>query len=292
MASNVKELDVLLRYAQGTRHDIVKYLLSSKWERLFYQYRSIANSDFSSAKASFSVFLNSIDEITARINQKDIRSAEFKSAVRSMREKMKKFDGEITRFRNSSDCTAEIGKKIDAYLIPFRLVYPLSNVWLEGKLRLNKTHFKLKPLVKELESCFRDISGVLAEGGNVSFNIEGNPTVYADRAHLSRAMFNLYHDAVTHRLGENVEIRSRVSKGNLLFSTTNVGRRLQPQVIKRIGVIPYESVPGDKFVHGFGKIAAKDVARVHGGKFLARNTNSGFKISIAIPQQRLRRRIA
>ncbi len=292
----LRELQVMLRYSKGVRHDFLKYLISSKWFRLFYENRSIKDSHFSAASASFNALAKDMDTISGFISRKDIKSKEFKAAVRNLQANIKKFEGEMLIFKKSGCCPARLARKINVYLVPFKMLHPLSNVWLEGKLTLHKTRFKLRPLVKTLEFYFKNsLVAYMEKGAKVSFNVEGNPTIYADRVQLQRAMFNLFHDAVTHSLGEDVAISAKLSKNNIVFSTTNLGRKLQSEIIRRVGRLPYESAIGQKDPRGHGKVAAKDIVIAHNGRFQAKNMPKGFSISIKIPQKPKvlkRRRIA
>jgi sensor histidine kinase regulating citrate/malate metabolism len=98
-------------------------------------------------------------------------------------------------------------------------------------------------------------------------------------------MFNLFHDAVKHSKGENIDVTVGTTKNSLVFATTNVGRKLPPRVIKLIGERPYTTSSTTELKHGHGKVAAKGVVWKHGGKWLKGNAPKGFRLGFTLPRK-------
>ena len=290
------ELKVMLKYAGGFVHDIHKYLGPLVWG-FTIGYCNSKDKDFLAARKAHSEIGRNYKVMERLLYQKKINSMEFKESVINLSKNAAVFLRALGKFVKSGNCPPKFAKTFVNFNLAFKMVIPLCRVLAEGKLKLRKRKVRLRALLEEIlpwaSGCPIEIGiGREAYFGPAKFSIrvEGDPVVYADPLHLQRAMFNVLHDAIIHSKGEPVTISLRATKRNAVFSTTNVGRMVEREALSKIGKVPY-TTRKIMVLHGFGKVAARDAIKAHGGKFRKRNAPQGFRISLAIPLKR-RKRVA
>jgi len=287
------EIRMLLAYPDGAMHDFLKYLNMYYWRDMFRKNKSIKEKSFNDAKEYYDVVINEVKIVSDRISHKDVKSAEFRACASRMGKNVGLFENRLKDFIRSGHCPVRLSKELRAFMPSFSMMIPLANVLAKGKPKLKKEWVRLKPLVKQLKSHL-DTGIEKSDNGKVKvvFDIEGDPVVYADKMHLTRAMLNVFHDAVTHSHGETVIVKVDNAKNEVIFSTTNLGRRIPKKIVRVIGEKPYTENIMKQVPHGYGKIAAKSVILAHGGTFTPMNTKKGFQIALTIPKPSTRRMVA
>lgn len=287
------ELRVMLEDARAFVHDMLKYT-EAAWDWKFLKFKSIKDHDFEAAKKVFYAIAGDIDIIRDLLDSNDFSSVPFKNAAKGVEKKALRFLKSFGRFAGTNKCPRELKAFFRDYSPAFKMVVPLARFLSEGKYVLKKRKVRLRFIVKELEPWFSNLP-LKIEGGkyvrtNVSVRIEGDPVVYADPLHLRRAIFNVLNDAIVHSKGELVRVSIRAKK-NVVFSTTNVGRKVERRVLRLIGKVPY-TTRDIRLTHGYGKVAAAGIVEAHGGKFRPWNSPQGFRISLSIPRGQRKRRVA
>ncbi|MFA4855234.1 MAG: hypothetical protein WC634_01430 [archaeon] len=295
------EMRLMQRDTSGAMHDLMKYLNPFEWKLLFSRNKSIEDPDFLEAKKAYYEIVDGTDKAMDLVFDKKAKSVDFKATALKLNKDIQLFQGKISAFARSSRCPARLRAEIRGLFPSIKIMLPLSRILIEGKPRLVKRWIKVRPLVAELQAHLnrlRKLAKLTSEVFDkplcfpeVSFRVRGNPVVLADKMHLQRVMFNVFHDAVTHSRGEAVVVTVGMTKNSLVFATTNRGRWVSQKVIRLMGKKPYSEDPLKEVAHGYGKISAKDAVEAHGGQFVPKNAPKGFTILSTIPRK-LRRRAA
>lgn len=281
------EFDLLLEDAHAFAHDLIKYSEDAAWDWKFMRFKALKDRDFASARKLFYSLADDVLTIRDLAGSRDFSSRRFKNAARRIEKKTFAFLEIFGRFAKSKECPKELRAFFRNYSTPFRMAIPLARFLADGRYTLRKRKIRLRSVVKEFEPWFSNLP-LRVPGGqhvlaNISVRIEGDPVVYADPLHMRRAIFNVLNDAIVHSNGEPVRISVRAKK-NIVFSTTNVGRKIENKALRLIGDRPY-TTQAVGVLHGYGKVAAKRIMKAHGGKFTKRNAPQGFRISLAIPRR-------
>jgi len=270
------EIEMMQRYASGASHDIAKYANGPFWldiftGRLFLDSASIKNKNFFKAKNAFFVVQNNLSFIMLQVaSHKSLTSKRFKEAAAKIMQNTPIMEKNVSLFLKSKECPKEAARQIAGYLLSFSLVKPLASTLGQSKLVLKKKMFRVKPLIQQLQNHVNLFKPEYRP--KVSFTVQGNPSVYADPLHFRRAVFNIFHDAITHSSGELIQVNVRETRSNVVFSATNVGRKIATKTVKKIGKKPY-TIATEGLLHGFGKVVSADIAKAHGGSFRPRNSS-------------------
>jgi len=286
-----KEIESMLKSSAGAMHDFIKYLPGELVGGLEWEIRARHEKDkrVSALWNSLTVLRKQTISVMDRIAEGDVSSPAFKKSAAALKRDSLRFHRQMLALAGKADCPPRTAKLLRACAPAIEMLAPVADVLVNGGIVLRPQRLRLKSMVARLRSYKNYEIGGQHMRGRVHFKVSGDPVVFADKAQLMRAMFNVYHDAITHSRGEPVVVEVSGAKNEVIFSTTNVGRRLARRVIAKIGNEPYSESPVWGVLHGYGKIAAKEAVEAHGGTFLPRNTRSGFKIALTIPKRPIKR---
>jgi len=294
------EMELLRRDTSGLVHDFMKYLNPFEWEIELSKCKSIKDERLSAAKKAFDSVNTDLRVICGMVFDAKDTPSKLRARAESLEANVRQFERQLVSFGRSKKCPKQLAKKIRENMPSFRMLVPLARIFGQGRPKLARRWIRVRPLARQLQLHLRHLEELtrldalvkrkkMVFPKKVTFQVQGNPLVLADKQHLQRALFNVFHDAVTHSRGEPVVVKLRLGREGLVFETVNLGRRIAPKVIKLIGNKPYSENVEASLPHGYGKIAAKDAIKAHGGRFQPENTPTGFRIKLTVPQKRKRR---
>ncbi|MCR4368295.1 MAG: hypothetical protein NUV67_00110 [archaeon] len=289
------DFEIIKNYPEGAIHDMQKYFSFFEWDSFFRKFEDTKNASYLNALEQF----KTVRKLMNGLYDKYIH-VQYDPAPTALLQKFesegKKFDKLLRELSFSRGFPKEASARLSILMSRLRLSIALSES-LRGNMDFRRRWIRVKPLVEELKaylnSGVQEKPKIIAQRKgkefSVSFNLQGDPVVLANKLHLRRALFNIVHDAVRHSFGESVIVDVRVNGGNLIFRSVNKGRQVPKQVIRLIGNKPYTTEPNREAPHGYGKIAANEIIRAHGGKFRPANLKSGFALTATLPHARQRR---
>jgi hypothetical protein len=183
-----KELDLLLKDAAGATHDIMKYWPVAHLKMLSFDIKVKGRHWNEATRISTEINKNIglISEIVQL--KKDVSSPTFKETARELQANVQNLVKNLQAFKRGRNCPRRVARQLNSLLPAIKMIVPLSRVFIDGKIVLKKTRFKVKPLLRELENYLNYVIEYhdRSRQPKVTIRLRGNPEIYADRTHTAR----------------------------------------------------------------------------------------------------------
>ena len=172
------------------------------------------------------------------------------------------------------------------------LLEVINDILDMSKIEAGRMQLDLEPLdlSKTLAESMRVVAG-RAEAKNLTLeaDLEGTPSVVADRRAIKQIMVNLLSNAVKFTPdGGRVVVRSRLRNGAVHLMIADTGIGIAQQSLQRLGR-PFEQVESQltKTYHGsgLGLAIAKSLTSLHGGSMRLRSRlGTGTVVCVSLPR--------